>query len=111
MEPDKIIAAFTQVVREQDYVFSPEAIADILTLQKNLGNIENITSSAIAEVIRQWYLNHESIRDAVLVQEREITKVAKTKPQNQENTLENRYRILQEELQHLKERKQGKSDK
>lgn len=29
MEPDKIIEAFTQVVREQDHVFSDAAIADI----------------------------------------------------------------------------------
>jgi hypothetical protein len=45
--------------------------------------------------------------DAMLVEEREISKVAKTKPQSQENTLENRYRILEEEVQKLQERKKG----
>jgi predicted XRE-type DNA-binding protein len=109
MEPDNIIEAFTQVVREQDYVFSDDAIADLPTLQKNLAAIENLTSEAIAEVIRQWYKNHKSVIDAMLVEEREISKVAKTKPQSQENTLENRYRILEEEVQKLQERK--KADK
>jgi hypothetical protein len=106
MEPDKIIEAFTQVVREQDYVFDDAATADLPTLQKNLAAIEeNLTSQTIVEVLRQWYINHESVRDAILVEEREISKVAKTKPQSQENTLENRYRVLQEEVQNLQDRK------
>lgn len=108
MEPDKIIEAFIQVVREQDYVFSDDAIADLPTLQKNLAALkENLTSQVIAETIRQWYKNHKSVIDAMLVEEREISKVAKTKPQSQENTLENRYRVLQEEVQKLQERKKG----
>ncbi|WP_414582012.1 hypothetical protein [Scytonema sp. PCC 10023] len=108
MEPDNIIEAFTQVVREQDYVFSDDAIADLPTLQKNLAALkENLNSQAIAETIRQWYKNHKSVIDAMLVEEREISKVAKTKPQSQENTLENRYRVLQEEVQKLQERKKG----
>jgi predicted XRE-type DNA-binding protein len=111
MEPDNIIEAFTQVVREQDYVFSDDAIADLPTLQKNLAAIENLTSEAIAEVIRQWYKKHKSVIDAMLVEEREISKVAKTKPQSQENTLENRYRVLQEEVQKLQDRKKGDEQK
>ncbi|NJM70151.1 MAG: hypothetical protein HC862_07930 [Scytonema sp. RU_4_4] len=110
MEADNIIEAFTQVVREQDYVFSDVAIADLPTLQKNLTAIEeNLTSQTIVEVLRQWYINHEFVRDAILIEEREISKVAKTKPQSQENTLENRYRVVQEEVQKLQERK--KEDK
>ncbi len=107
MEADNIIEAFIQVVKEEDYVFSPTAIADIAILQQNLADIENITSDAIAEVIRQWYLNHKDVRDAVLVQDREIKKVAKPKAQNQENILENRYRVLQEELQNLQNKKRA----
>ncbi|WP_414581260.1 hypothetical protein [Scytonema sp. PCC 10023] len=105
MEADKIIEAFTQVVREQDYVFSDAAIADIPTLQNKLAAIENLTSQAIAEVIRQWYINHESVRDAILVQEREISKILKTKPQSQENFIQNTSTILQEDLEKLYERK------
>nr|WP_248277123.1 hypothetical protein [Brasilonema octagenarum] len=75
-------------------------------MQKNLAAIENLNSQVIAQVIRQWYLNHESVIDAIFDKEsREINKVAKTKPQSQENTLENRYRILEEEVQKLQERK------
>jgi predicted RND superfamily exporter protein len=112
MEPDNIIEAFIQVVKEQDYVFSDSAIADLPTLQKNLAAIEeNLNSQAIAEVIRQWYKNHKSVIDAMLVEEREIPKVAKTKPQSQENTLENRYRVLQEEVQNLQEKKKGDEQK
>ncbi len=107
MEANTIIEAFIQVVEEQDYVFSPDAIADIPNLQQNLSAIDNLTPEAIAEVLRQWYINHEAVRDAILVEEREIKKVEKTKPQSQENTLENRYRILEEELQKLPERKKG----
>lgn len=108
MEPDKIIEAFTQVVREQDYVFDDAATADLPTLQKNLAAIENLTSEAIAETIRQWYINHESVRDAISNNKsREISKVAKSKPQSQENSLENRYRVLEEEVQKLQQRKKG----
>ncbi|MUG97207.1 hypothetical protein F7734_34700 [Scytonema sp. UIC 10036] len=115
MEANNIIEAFTQVVREQDYVFSSTTVADITILQENLANLESITpdtscessSEAIANVIRQWYINHESVRDAVLVQDREIKKVAKPKAQNQENILENRYRVLQEELQNLQNKKRS----
>jgi predicted RND superfamily exporter protein len=107
MEEDNIIDAFIQVVREQDYVFSHEAIADIPTLQQNLAAIDNLTPQAMVEVLRQWYLNHESVRDAVVDEEREIAKVAKSKPQSAENTLENRYRLLSEELQKLESKKKA----
>lgn len=110
MEANTIIEAFIQVVEEQDYVLSPDAIADIPKLQQNLSAIDNLTPEAIAEVLRQWYINHESVRDAILVEEREISKVAKSKPQSQENTLENRYRILQDELQKVQERKKGEDE-
>jgi predicted RND superfamily exporter protein len=109
MEAETIIEAFIQVVEEQDYVFSADAIADIPNLQQNLSAIDNLTPEAIAEVLRQWYINHEAVRDAILVEEREIKKVEKTKPQSQENTLENCYRILQDELQKLPERKKGEN--
>ena len=106
MEADKLIQSFTQVVQEQDYVFSPEAINDIPSLQKTLAELENSSLESVAEAIRQWYLNHESVRDAVLLEDREISKVKKASPASQENTLENRYRVLQEELQKLQEKKQ-----
>ncbi len=106
MEADKLIQCFTQVVQEQDYVFSPEAINDIPLLQKTLAELENISLESIAEAIRKWYLNHESVRDAVLLEDREISQVKKASPASQENTLENRYRVLQEELQKLQAKKQ-----
>ena len=105
MEADKLIQCFTQVVREQDYVFDLEAINDISSLQKTL-ELENISLESIAEAIRKWYLNHESVRDAVLLEHREISQVKKASPASQENTLENRYRVLQEELQKLQAKKQ-----
>ncbi|MEA5549729.1 hypothetical protein VB713_01825 [Anabaena cylindrica UHCC 0172] len=39
-----------------------------------------------------------------MLEEREIEKVGKTKPENQENTVENRYRVLQDELKKLQEK-------
>ncbi|MCG6136905.1 MAG: hypothetical protein MET45_20085 [Nostoc sp. LLA-1] len=101
MEPDKLIQAFTQVVRNQDYVFSPEAIAAIPELQKELATLETQPPDLFAEAIRQWYLDYEDVRDAVLIEEREIEKVRKTNPEIQENTQENRYRVVQEEVQKL----------
>ena len=105
MEADKLIQCFTQVVGEQDYVFDPEAINDISSLQKTL-ELENRSLESIAEAIRKWYLNHESVRDAVLLEYREISQVKKASPTSQENILENRYRVLQEELQKLQAKKQ-----
>jgi hypothetical protein len=101
MEPDKLIQAFTQVVRNQDYVFSPDAITAIPKLQANIAELETQPPNVIAEALRQWYINHEDVRDAVLIEEREIDKISKTKPEIQENTQENRYRVLQDELQKL----------
>jgi hypothetical protein len=109
MEPEKLIQAFTKVVQEQDYVFDDAAIQDIPSLQKNLAELKHLTTESLAEAIRLWYINHESVRDAVLVTEREISKVQKSNPASQENTLENRYRVLQEEVQKLQEKKQGEN--
>lgn len=107
MEADKLIEAFIQVIKEQDYVFSPQAIEDIPALQKNLTELETQPLEVVAEAIRQWYINYEDVRDAVLNKKREISKVEKASPASQENTLENRYRVLQEELQHLQDRKKA----
>lgn len=110
MEADKLIQAFTTVVQEQDYVFADTNVEDISALQKTLAKLEeskNLTTESLAEAIRLWYLNHESVRDAVLVAEREITKVEKPKPASQENTLENRSRVLQEGLEKLQDKKQA----
>ena len=109
MEPDKLIQAFTQVVRDQDYVFSPEAIAAIPELLKELDKLQTQPPDLFAQAIRQWYLDYEDVRDAVLIEEREIEKVRKTKPEIQENTQENRYRVVQDELKKLQDRKTGDS--
>lgn len=105
MEADKLIQAFTEVVRNQDYVFSPEAIATIPGLRETIAEFETQSAQELAEAIRNWYINHEDVRDAVLLEEREIEKVSKTKPEAQENTQENRYRVLQDELQKLEAKK------
>ena len=105
MEANQIIQAFTEVVRTQDYVFSDAAVAAIPQLQTTIAEIETQPPETVAEAIRQWYLDYEDVRDAVLLAEREIAKVGKTKPENQENTVENRYRVLQDELKKLQEKK------
>ena len=53
----------------------------------------------------QWYLDYEDVRDAVFLEEREIVRVPRTQPEKEEDTLQNRYRVLQEELEKLKEKK------
>lgn len=107
MEANQIIQAFTEVVRNQDYVFSDAAIAAIPELQKTIAGIETEPPEVVAEAIRQWYLDYEKVRNAVFLEEREreIGRVPRTKPENEENTLENRYRLLQEEVEKLKEKK------
>ena len=102
MEANQIIQAFTEVVRNQDYVFSDAAIAAIPELQKTIAGIETEPPEVVAEAIRQWYLEHEDVRDAVLLEEREIVRVPRT---NEENTVENRYQLLQEDVEKLKEKK------
>jgi hypothetical protein len=105
MEANQIIQAFTEVVRNQDYVFSNAAVAAIPELQKTIAGIETEPPEVVAEAIRQWYLDYEDVRDAVFSEEREIVRVPRTKPEDQENTVENRYRPLQEDLEKLKEKK------
>jgi hypothetical protein len=102
MEANQIIQAFTEVVRNQDYVFSDVSLDAITELQKTIAGIETEPPEVVAEAIRQWYLEHEDVRDAVLLEEREIVRVPRT---NEENTVENRYRPLQEEVEKLKEKK------
>jgi hypothetical protein len=102
MEANQIIQAFTEVVRNQDYVFSDVSLDAITELQKTIAGIETEPSEVVAEAIREWYLDYEKVRDEVLLEEREIVR---TKRENEENTLENRYRLLQEELEKLKEKK------
>jgi hypothetical protein len=102
MEDNQIIQAFTEVVRTEDYVFSDAAIAAIPELQKTIAGIETEPPEVVAEAILQWYLDYEDVRDSVILEEREIVR---TKRENEENTVENRYRPLQEELEKLKEKK------
>ncbi|MGB6330078.1 MAG: hypothetical protein WBF48_14235 [Halarcobacter sp.] len=109
MKPNELIAAFIDVIQEQDYVFDEKAIEDIPSLQQKLSSLKNISSESLAEEIRQWYINHESVRDAVLVTEREITKVRRNNPASQENTIENRYRIISDELKKIVDKKQQSS--
>ena len=111
MEPNQLIDAFINVIQKQDYVFGSEAIQDIPLLQNNLTELENsgnLSLENLAEVIRKWYINHGSVRDAVLVTEREINKVKKSNPATQETTLENRCRIIKEESGKLVEKNEEK---
>ena len=107
MEANQIIQAFTEVVRNQDYVFSDVSLDAITELQKTIAGIETEPPEVVAEAIRQWYLDYEKVRNAVFLEEREreIGRVPRTKPENEENTVENRYRLLQEDLEKLKEKK------
>jgi hypothetical protein len=94
-------------VKNQDYVFSDVSLDAITELQKTIAGIETEPPEVVAEAIRQWYLDYEKVRNAVFLEEREreIGRVPRTKPENEENTVENRYRLLQEEVEKLKEKK------
>jgi hypothetical protein len=104
IEANQIIQGFTEVVRTQDYVFSEVSLDAITELQKTIAGIETEPPEVVVEAIREWFLDYEDVRNAVWLEEREreIGRVPRTKP---ENTLENRYRLLQEELEKLKEKK------
>jgi len=104
IESNQIIQAFTEVVKNQDYVFSDVSLDAITELQKTIAGIETEPPEVVVEAIREWFLDYEDVRNAVWLEEREreIGRVPRTKP---ENTLENLYRPLQEELEKLKEKK------
>jgi len=107
MEANQIIQAFTEVVRNQDYVFSDVSLDAITELQKTIAGIETEPSEVVAEAIREWYLDYEKVRNAVWLEKREmeIGRVPRTKPEKEENTVENRYRLLQKDVEKLKEKK------
>ncbi len=111
MEANELIEAFTNVVQEQDYVFDEKAIKNIPSLQEKLAALDNISLESVAEIIRQWYLNHESVRNAVLVTEREIKKVKKANPADHENIIENSYRIINDELKKIVDKNQQSRQK
>jgi hypothetical protein len=104
VEANQIIQAFTEVVRNQDYVFSDVSLDAITELQKTIAGIETKPPEVVAVAIREWYLDYEKVRNAVWLEEREneISRVPRT---NEENTVENCYRLLQEEVKKLKEKK------
>jgi predicted patatin/cPLA2 family phospholipase len=103
-QAENLITAFTTVVREQDYIFSQEAIADIPTLQKILQESHNQTLEEIADKILQWYRKYKDIRDAVFQEESSFRgiKAQPSKPESQEEIKENQIRILEKELEKLK---------
>jgi hypothetical protein len=104
METNQLLEAFIQVVREQDYVFSQEAISSIPQLLEQIEQLPNHTFDTVAEIARLWYIQYPDVRDAVLSQEREIDRVRRTPPANQEHMLENRSRVVREELEKLQTR-------
>jgi hypothetical protein len=99
IEANQIIQGFTEVVRNQDYVFSDVSLDAITELQKTIAGIETEPPEVVAEAIREWYLEHEDVRDAVWF---EVEEIVRTKRENEENTVQN---PLQEELEKLKEKK------
>jgi hypothetical protein len=103
-EANQDIEAFTEVVRNQDYVFSKVPLEAITELQKTITSIETEPPEVVAEAIREWYLDYEDVRDAVVLEIYGV-RVPRTKPENKENTVKNRYQPLQEELEKLKEKK------
>ncbi|MDJ0619503.1 MAG: hypothetical protein QNJ63_22635 [Calothrix sp. MO_192.B10] len=111
MEPKQLITAFLTVVKEQDFFFDTVAITDIQSLQTQLTNLENPTIESLADTIRQWYINHEPVRDAVLIAEREINRVKNADPSSQEMTVNNIFPVLQDELEKLKDKKQTEKTK
>jgi hypothetical protein len=101
-EANQDIEAFTEVVRNQDYVFSKVPLEAITELQKTIASIETEPPEVVIEAARKWYLDYEDVRDAVFL---EFLEMRFVKPNNNENTVENRYQPLQEELKKLKEKK------
>jgi hypothetical protein len=101
-EANQDIEAFTEVVRNQDYVFSKVPLDAIIALQKTIAGIETEPPEVVIEAARKWYLDYEDVRDAVFL---EFLEMRFVKPNNNENTVENRYQPLQEELEKLKEKK------
>ena len=101
-EANQDIEAFTEVVRNQDYVFSKVPLETITTLQKTIASIETEPPEVVIEAARKWYLDYEDVRNAVFL---EFLEMRFVKPNNNENTVENRYQPLQEELKKLKEKK------
>ena len=72
---------------------------------------ENLSSESLAETISQWYENHKPVRDAILINKREIDKVKKSNSAFGETTLENQYRILKDELEKLEEKNKNQKSK
>ncbi len=105
MIANQIIEIFTNVVKEQDYLFDDVSISEIKVLQEQLKKVGDQSSEQIAKVIRQWYINYPTVRDAVFKAEtatRAKINPKTTKPESQEETKENQIRILEKELEKLK---------
>jgi hypothetical protein len=111
IEANQIIQGFTEVVRNQDYVFSDVSLDAITELQKTIAGIETEPSEVVVEAIREWFLDYEKVRNAVWFEEHEreieeLSRFPRTRPENEENTVENHYQLLQEEVEKLKEKKE-----
>jgi hypothetical protein len=106
MKPELIIQALIEVVKNKDFVFSPQAVEDLPNLKTKISELENAPGDQIKEAIRQWMINHKDVTDAVLgLTQREIRDDLKpSKDTDAEGTLQNKCRILQKEIEKLEER-------
>lgn len=105
MEANQLIEVFTNVVKEQDYLFANVSRNEIEVLQKQFKETRHKSAEQIFEVIRNWCINYPDILDAVFESEsRAQIKPKTTKPESQEDTLDNQTRILEKELEKLKEK-------
>lgn len=106
MEANQLIEVFTNVVKEQDYLFANVSRSEIELLQHQLKEARDHSpepSEQIFEILCQWCKKYPDILDAVFESEsRGKIKPKTTKPESQEEIQENQTRILEEELEKLK---------
>ncbi|MFM7405754.1 MAG: hypothetical protein ACKO3K_03550 [Cuspidothrix sp.] len=107
MDTASIIIGFSDLVINRDDLFSDESITSLPELREKIIRLNNDTDK-IAQEINQWYLDHEDIRNEILIKSREIKKSQPSKPEDVENTLQNQCRILPEKIKELEDKKKKK---
>jgi hypothetical protein len=98
---DDIVTAFFQVVKDKQYVFDAESRQNLSTLERTLAEVDNQPLDRAADAIMEWCQDYQPVLEAVVFNEREIQRMGKPKPSNQETIFKNKFPTWQDDLKTL----------
>ena len=91
--PEKIIAAFLEVFRRREDLFSEEAIEDLANLDREIIQLQGRSNDEVANAIIKWCRNYSKIIEKIgdIISGERKLKPNRTDPTQYETTIRNNY--------------------